>query len=461
MKKRDEIILRIDKNVYKGFGIGRFNDYVIFVPNAVEGDTLRVSISKKKRNYAEGRIVEILDPSPHRIDPPCHYFGYCGGCKWQNIPYHHQLQIKRRIVEESLRKIGGVEEIRVEETIPATDPYGYRNKIEFTFSARRWLLPEELKDKTISQERAIGFHRPSVFFSVIDIQKCLLQSDLLNQIYSKIRQFFSQNDLPFYHLKEQTGWMRFLVLREARFTGEIMINFISTVPVKDHLMPLVEELSRQFPSVVSIINGIQARPAQIAFTDSYEVLYGREYITEKLDHLMFRISPNSFFQTNSAQTLALYRTVKEMAGLTGKETVWDLYGGTGTIGIFLADRARHVTSIELVDSAVEDARSNARLNGISNIEFIHGDMKKLINQLEEIPDVVVTDPPRDGMHPDVVQALMRRSPKRIVYVSCNPTTLSRDLSILKERYTIKLIRPVDMFPQTYHVETVVAMERIE
>jgi 23S rRNA (uracil1939-C5)-methyltransferase len=457
MKKNEIIQVKIEKLAYKGKGVAKLGDFVIFVPFTVPGDVVRVRIRKKKKKYAEASVEEWIERSQWRIQPPCQYFGYCGGCKWMSIPYEKQLEVKRQIVEESLSHLAKVD-IDVLPTLPSPKIFHYRNKMEFSFSSQRWLLPEELKDRSITKTNALGFHAPGTFDRVMDIQYCYLQSETLNKILNEVRNFALNNEISYYNMKNHIGLLRFLVLRETT-TNEIMVNIITSAPAKEILRPLADILVTKFPNVVSVINGIHEGVSQVAFTEKFEVLAGRDWITEELDSFTFRISPNSFFQTNSYQAVHLYRLVKDWAGLTGREQVWDLYGGTGTIGLFIANKAKWVKSIELIEAASEDGKTNARLNEIENIEFVQGDMKKIIESLEEKPDVVITDPPRDGMHPKVVQALIQRFPERIVYVSCNPTTLSRDLEQLKEHYHIKKVQPVDMFPQTYHVETVVLLEK--
>ncbi|GAB4179610.1 MAG: 23S rRNA (uracil(1939)-C(5))-methyltransferase RlmD [Calditrichia bacterium] len=458
MKKNQILPLKIEKLAYKGKGVGKIDGRVVFVPYTIPGDEIEVRIRKKRKSYAEGVVQSFIRYSDKRIDPRCRYFGYCGGCKWQNIPYEYQLEVKKDIVRESLEHIGGLE-IAVEPTLPSPAIWNYRNKMEFTFSSLRWLLPDELNDLSLSKENALGFHAPGAFDKIIDIEHCDLQTEDLNQILHIIREYAIEHNLPFYNVHEHSGLLRFVVFRKAAFTDELMVNIITSEDAGEQLLPLVEQITKEFPKITSIVNSINPDIAQVAFGKEHIVLHGRDYIWERLGPYKFRISPNSFFQTNSRQALQMYTLVKELAGLTGKEIVWDLYGGTGTIGIFISAGAGKVTSIELIEAASLDGVENAKLNGITNIEFVTGDMRDLIYSIDETPDVVITDPPRDGMHPKVVKALLEKEPKRIVYVSCNPATLARDLAQLKEKYDILRVQPVDMFPQTYHIETVLLLER--
>ncbi len=459
IKRKQELDVRIEKVAFGGQGIARINDFVLFVDGGIPGDRLRVRVRKVKKNYAEAYPLELLEPSDLRIDPPCQHFGYCGGCKWQNVPYETQLQFKAEQVKEALEHIGGIPEPRVLAPIPSPKIFGYRNKMEFSFSGNRWLTPEELKNPEIKKDFALGFHVPRYFDRILNIDYCWLQSEKLNQVLAFSRRFFKESGIPVYHLRTHEGVLRFLVLRESAHFGEIMVNVVTAEPIGETMQQFARELQAQVPEVVSVFNGVNARSGQTAFADTLHLIAGREYIRERLENLEFRISPNSFFQTNTLQAENLYRQVVTMAGLTGTETVWDLYAGTGTIALFLAQQAGKVVGFELIDSAVQDARENARRNGIDNVAFVEGDLRHTIRQYQGQPDVIICDPPRAGMHPDVVRGILKARPPRIVYVSCNPATMARDLVLLKDHYDLQTVQPVDMFPHTYHIESVALLVR--
>ncbi len=459
LKKNMEVELHIEKVAFGGKGVARHNGLVLFVERALPGDVVRARIRKIKRNFAEATPVEILTPSPLRIEAPCQHFGYCGGCKWQNVDYQQQLKFKQQIVEETLAHLGGLKDVKVEAPLPSPKIFHYRNKMEFSFTGRRWLTPEELKNPALDMGFALGLHAPGAFDRIIQVDYCWLQSDAMNRILQFATDYFRRTNLPVYHLKTHEGLLRFLVLRESAARSEIMVNVVTSRPSEEVLSEFAARLCQQFPEVASVVNGVNERRAQIAYSDQVHILSGKPFIQEQLEDCVFNISPNSFFQTNSYQAVQLYRLVRELADAKGAR-VWDLYSGTGSIAIFLARRAREVVGFELVESAVLDARENARLNGTDNCRFVAGDLKDTLKaHLQEPPDIVVCDPPRAGMHDQVIRMILKAAPGRIVYVSCNPTTLARDLAHFNGRYRILLVQPVDMFPHTYHVETVVKLER--
>ncbi|RMG61178.1 MAG: 23S rRNA (uracil(1939)-C(5))-methyltransferase RlmD [Calditrichaeota bacterium] len=459
LKKNAEIELRIEKVAFGGKGVARYDGMVLFVERALPGDHVRARIRKVKRNFAEAYPVELLQPSPLRIEAPCRHFGYCGGCKWQNVDYQQQLRFKQHIVAESLAHIGGLRELKVEATLPSPKVFHYRNKMEFSFTGRRWLTPEELDNPQIEKGFALGLHTPGAFDRIIQIDYCWLQSETLNQILRFATSYFRESGLPVYHLRTHEGLLRFLVLRESAARGEVMVNVVTSRPAREELADFASQLRNRFPVVASVVNGVNARPAQIAYSDQVLVLAGKDHIEEQLDECIFKISPNSFFQTNSHQAVQLYRLVRDLAEVEG-ERVWDLYSGIGSIAIFLARQAREVVGFELVESAVQDAFENARIKGTANCRFVAGDLKDTLQaHLSEAPEVVVCDPPRAGMHEQVVRMILKANPRRIVYVSCNPTTLARDLAYFSSHYRVERVHPVDMFPHTYHVETVVKLDR--
>ncbi len=459
LKRKQELDVHIEKVAFGGQGIARLNDFVVFVEGGIPGDDLRVRIRKVKKNYAEAYPLKLIQPSPLRMEPPCRHFGYCGGCKWQNVPYETQLQFKTEQVKEALEHIGGIAQPPVLPALPSPKIFGYRNKMEFSFSGNRWLTPEELKNPDIKKDFALGFHVPRYFDRILDIEYCWLQSETLNRVLEFSRRFFKESGLPVYHLRKHEGILRFLVLRESTAFGEVMVNVVTAEPISKIMKQFAPQLQEAIPEVVSIYNGVNRRSGQTAFAEELYLIAGEAVIRERLGELEFRISPNSFFQTNTLQAENLYRKVVEFAQLSGKEEVWDLYAGTGTIALFLASSAHKVVGFELVESAVADAYENARRNKVTNATFVEGDLRKTIRQFHGSPDVIVCDPPRAGMHPDVVKAILNANPPRIVYVSCNPATMARDLVMLKEHYQLEQVQPVDMFPHTYHIESVALLVR--
>ncbi len=458
--KRGEILeLDIENIAFGGKGLGYREKYVIFVKDAIPGDRVEAKITRRKTNYAEARLIRLIRPSALRITAPCPYFDWCGGCTWQNIPYQDQLKFKRQHVLENLEHIGSIERLEVKATIPSPMIWGYRNKMEFSFSDRRWLLPAELGNMDIKRTYALGLHIPGTFDKILDIDHCLLQSETANDVLRITDEYCRDHGLEPYGIKTHSGFMRFLVIRESKSNGELMVNLVTGHRDPERLTPLADLIIKQVPEVKSVVNNVNTRKAQIAFGEEEVLLRGKNTISEKIGSLHFDISPNSFFQTNTAQAEILYRIAADFAGLSGREIVWDLYAGTGTITLFLAQRSKHVFGFELIESAVADARKNARENGIENVSFIAGDLLKNIDRFKPEPDVIVVDPPRSGMHPSVCTRLAASPAKRIVYVSCNPSTLARDISSLSPDYRVQNVQPVDMFPHTYHIETVVLLEK--
>ncbi len=466
--KGTELDLFVEKLAFGGKGVARIDGFVVFFDRAVPGQTVRARIVKKKRNYAEARTIEILSQSPHYTPPQCAHFGMCGGCTWQDIAYDTQLYWKRRHVIECLDHIAGVSEAGVEPIIASPQQYHYRNKMEFTFSPRRWLLPEELEGgdaRTPEDLFALGLHVRGLFEKVFNVRDCRLQSPLCVEIVKEVRDWAEKSALPAYSVKTHEGFWRFLVVREGKNTGQTLVHLItSTHPRADEVAgALSGRLASRFPEITTLIHSVSDKKSQVATGDSSRVLFGPGCIEETLGDLRFRISAHSFFQTNSRGAEKLYDKVLELGAFDGSETVWDLYCGTGTIGIYLASRVKRVIGIELVEEAVRDAVENCRINGIGNCSFLAGDLKDVIRQASGLgqPDVVVTDPPRAGMHPKVVKALLEAAPRRIVAVSCNPASLARDLSCFLDRYEIQAIQPFDLFPHTPHVECVIRLDRRE
>ncbi|MCG8568372.1 MAG: 23S rRNA (uracil(1939)-C(5))-methyltransferase RlmD [Desulfobacterales bacterium] len=454
IKKRKAYELEIIDLAFGGKGIAKPDGFPVFVDRCLPGDTALVKITKKKKSWAEGKLIKVLEPSPLREAGRCQYCNYCGGCKWQQISYEKQLEYKRNHVAESLAHIGGLKDVQVNPVIPSDPIYGYRNKMEFSCSPQRWLLPHELEDETIKKDFGIGLHVPGTFDKVIDIDECHIMPELGNKIMAVVREFIKESGLPAYHLRHHTGFWRFLMLRHSVARDEWMVNVVTRDKDLAVVTRLGDILAKEFPQIVSIVNNITDAKAGISLGKEEVLIHGEDHIVEKLADFEFKISANSFFQTNTRTCEKLYAKVAEYADLKGGETVIDLYSGTGTIPIWLAAKAEKVFGIEIVEPAVIDAKKNAALNGIENCEFLLGDIKDILPTLEQKPDMMVIDPPRVGMHKSVVAQVLALSPQKIVYVSCNPATLARDLEMLCPVYNVEEVTPVDMFPHTYHIESV-------
>lgn len=445
----------------EGKAIARINDMVVFVPFGAPGDVVDIQLTKKKKNYGEGRIVRYHSLSDKRCDTFCEHFGVCGGCKWQHLPYPEQLAFKQQQIVDNLSRIGKVDLPPISPIMGSDKTIYYRNKLEFTFSNKKWLTREEL-DKTDDQCRnGVGFHIPGMFDKVLDIHTCWLQEDVSNRVRNAVRSFCLEHRYPFFDLREQSGFMRTLVIRTTS-TGQLMVIVVFFEEREEERIALLDYLREQFPEITSLLYIINTK-CNDTITDQEVITFaGSDYIEEQMEGLTFRIGPKSFYQTNSEQAYNLYKITREFAGLTGNELVYDLYTGTGTIANFVARQCRQVIGIEYVPEAIEDAKVNARLNNLSNTLFYAGDMKDILTRefVEQhgAPDVIITDPPRAGMHDDVIDCILSASPRRIVYVSCNPATQARDLSLLDSMYKVTKVQPVDMFPHTHHVENVVLLE---
>ncbi|MCW5897642.1 MAG: 23S rRNA (uracil(1939)-C(5))-methyltransferase RlmD [Flavobacteriales bacterium] len=451
----------------QGKAIAKQDGMVVFVTGAVPGDVVDVRVTKKKSNYAEAITTRIVSPSPDRVTPFCKHFGVCGGCKWQDLTYPKQLEYKQQQVIDNLERLGGLELPAVTPIMASPSLTHYRNKLEFTFSNKRWFTTEEIATQGEHTDRnALGFHIPQRFDRVLDISECHLQPEPSNSIRQFVREHAGQHGLSFYDVREHHGFLRTLLVRTT-ITGECMVLLAVGHEDAEARERLLDALVDAFPQLTSVLWTVNPKKNDTIYDLDIQVHHGRDHIVEELPDgpgggpLKFRIGPKTFFQTNPEQTIAMYRLVRELAGLTGEENVYDLYCGAGSITLYLASMAKHVAGVELVPESVADARLNADLNGIANVSFAAGDMKKVMDaafvQRYGRPDVVVTDPPRAGMDEPVTRHLLELAPKRIVYVSCNPATQARDLAILNERYRTENVRPVDMFPHTYHVENVVRL----
>jgi len=460
IKKGLQAQVEITDVAFGGRGLARLDGMAVFVDQTVPGDHVIIRIFRKKKNYAEARVIDLIQSSPFRIIAPCEYSGFCGGCKWQFIKYEQQLLYKRQHVLDSLEHIGGIRDVTVHDTIPSKLIFGYRNKMEFSCSDRRWLLPHELDRVDVDMGLALGLHVPGTFHKVIDTRECLLQPDLGNQLMDEVRTFIRSSDKPVYGLRSQIGFWRFLVLRHSVAHDQWMVNIVTAEDGRETVQPLADRLMDRYPKVVSIINNITSSKAGVAVGDVEHTLAGSDIIADKISGFEFEISANSFFQTNTRGAAPLFKIVEKYAGLNGTETVLDLYSGTGTIPILLSEHSKAVTGIEIVESAVADAEKNCRKNGISNCRFIMGDIRNCLSQITQRPDVLIIDPPRAGMHKDVVKQVLELGAGRMVYVSCNPATMARDLQLMQESYRLEEVQPVDMFPHTYHVEAVAKLIKI-
>ena len=467
IKKKDIVELEISDLAYGGKSVAKLDGLVVLIKggstslttSGIPGDIVKAEIVKKKSNFAEAKILEIVKESDLRTKPVCSHFGVCGGCTWQDLKYEEQLKFKTKQVKESLKHIGGFSDFPIQEALDADEIFYYRNKMEYAFA------PDS------NQGLILGLHPKERFDKVFDLKECFLQSENANQIVDFVRKFAKEKKLIPYDFKKRSGFLRFLAIREGKNTGETMVNLVTNegeFPFKDEFC---SQLTSNFPFVKSIVRNINSKLASIAVGEKEELLAGDRTITEKLGKFRFEISSNSFFQTNTRQAEGLYEIVLNMADLQGKESVLDLYCGTGTISIFLSQKAKKVTGVESVKESVKNAERNAELNNVTNCEFICGEVKKVLVKFsavggsayggvddKEIPDLVVVDPPRAGLHKHVVKGLLAMKPPKIIYVSCNPATLARDLKLLcEEYYKLEKVQPVDMFPHTYHIETVVKL----
>ncbi|WP_047245896.1 23S rRNA (uracil(1939)-C(5))-methyltransferase RlmD [Maribacter thermophilus] len=448
----------------KGKTIGKAPDgRVIFLTNTVPGDIVDVQTTKKRKAYFEGSAIKFHTLSDKRVSPECQHFGICGGCKWQNMGYGHQLYFKQKEVENNLKRIGHLNLPEIDPILGSKEQYFYRNKMEFSFSDSRWLTLDEINSNDeITDKNALGFHIPGMWDKILDIKKCHLQRDPSNAIRLATRNFAITNELSFFNPRRQHGLLRTLMIRTAS-TGELMvlIQFYEDNRIKREL--LLNHLKETFPEITSLLYVINQKQNDTIYDQEIICFNGRDHIFEEMEGLRFKITAKSFYQTNSEQAYELYKITRQFADLKGDELVYDLYTGTGTIAQFVAKKAKKVVGIESVPEAIADAKANAARNKIDNVDFYVGDMKNVFNEQfiaeNGVPDIIITDPPRDGMHKDVVQQILNISPKRVVYVSCNSATQARDLALMKEMYNVVRVQPVDMFPQTHHVENVVLLEK--
>lgn len=450
----------------EGKALARVNDMVVFVPYVVPGDVVDIQLTKKKKSYGEGRAIRFKEYSKVREVPFCQHFGVCGGCKWQNLPYSEQIRYKQQQVWDNLTRLAKIELPEISPILGSAKTQFYRNKLEFTFSDKAWLTSEQmsLPDEE-KQHEALGFHIPGMFDKVLHINKCYLQDDLSNQIRNTLYSFCKEKGISFYNLRTREGIMRNIIVRNSVTTGEWMLIVVFAQPEETVIKAVMQHLAEKFPQITSLLYIVNQKCNDTISDQEVHIYRGKDYMIETMENLQFKVGPKSFYQTNTLQAYELYKVAREFADLKGDELVYDLYTGTGTIANFVAGRCKKVIGIEYVPEAIEDAKVNAELNKLSNTLFYAGDMKDILNQqfINEHgrPDVIITDPPRAGMHEDVIKTILFAAPERIVYVSCNPATQARDLQLLDPAYKVIAIQPVDMFPHTQHVENVVKLCRNE
>ena len=448
----------------EGKALARVDEMVVFVPFVAPGDVVDIQLTRKKHSYAEGKAVHFHQYAEQRAVPFCEHFGVCGGCKWQHLPYEEQLKYKQKQVVDNLTRIGKVPLGEVLPILGSARTQFYRNKLEFTFSNKKWLTEEQVQSgETFDNMNAVGFHIPGMFDKVLDIHKCWLQDDISNRIRQCIREYcLTHEGYPFFDLRNQEGFIRTLMIRTAS-TGDLMVVVVFFHEDQERREALLKHVATQFPEITSLMYVINGKCNDTITDQDVLVFRGKDHIIEEMEGLRFKVGPKSFYQTNSEQAYTLYKVARDFAGLTGNELVYDLYTGTGTIANFVSRQARKVVGIEYVPEAIEDAKVNSALNGIENTLFFAGDMKDILTESfiaeHGKPDVIVTDPPRAGMHDDVINVILAAEPQRIVYVSCNPATQARDLGLLHAKYEVRKVQPVDMFPHTHHVENVVLLER--
>jgi 23S rRNA (uracil1939-C5)-methyltransferase len=460
-KKHKNVVLNnitITDYAAEGKSLARVDGKVIFVSGVIPGDVADIQLGKSKKDWAEGRAIKIIEPSRNRLTPFCKHFGNCGGCKWQMLPYDKQLEYKQQEAEQNLKRIGKTDIPEMLPIIGSAKTTAYRNKLEFTFSNKRYLTNEEIGSETaITQQNALGYHAPRIFDKVIDITECHLLDEVNNNIRNTVRDFAAANNLAFYDIREHTGWLRNIIIRFTT-TGELMVNIVINNEDEINRIALLDHLLAKVPSITTLLYTINPKWNDTIYDLTPQVYFGKGFVIEKLGKWEFMISPKSFFQTNTQQAENLYSVAKDFAGLTGEEIVYDLYCGTGSIGIFVSDKAKKIIGVEVIEDAIEDAKKNAALNNIEHAHFFAGDVIKICNDefftKHGKPDVVITDPPRAGMHEKLVNKLLEMESPKIVYVSCNTATQARDIALLSEKYNVVKVQAVDMFPHTHHIECV-------
>jgi 23S rRNA (uracil1939-C5)-methyltransferase len=459
IKRGQQFEVTISGLAIGGKGLAKIDGLTVFVDQGAPLDRALIQITRKRKRYAEARLISLLEPSPLRVTAPCEYSGFCGGCKWQFLRYDQQLHFKRQHVSDAIKHIGGINDVMIHPAFPSDAIFGYRNKMEFSCSDRRWLLPHELGQDHIDADFALGLHVPGTFYKVLDTKACLLQPKTGNLILEEIRAYIKNSTAKVYGLRSHQGFWRFIMLRNSPSYERWMVNIITATEDRNIVQPLADRLAAKFPAIDSVINNVTSRKAGVAVGEYEICLAGSSFLRDQIGPFVFEISSNSFFQTNTRQAAKLYEIVKDYAHLTGRETVFDLYSGTGTIAIYLSTCAQQVIGMEISASAMADAQKNCSMNAIENCHFILGDIKKNLSEVKTKPDVLIIDPPRMGMHKDILKQVIEISPRTIVYVSCNPATLARDLAIMQASYQVVEVQPVDMFPHTFHIEAVTRLEK--
>ena len=466
LKKGEVVDLNIESTAFKGKGVAKHDGLAVFVTGTAPGDVVKARIIKKKKKFREAKLIEILEPSPIRIEPKCQHANTCGGCTWQHISYSDQLRFKEQHVRDHIQRIAGLDPDIVKPIIGCDNEIYYRNKMEYSFATRRWLTQEEINREEYVDDRqfSAGLHAPGRFDKILNLNECHLQDPVSFQILDFVRDYCLNNDIPAFNQRENEGFMRHLMIRNSHFTDDFMVNIVTYEDDRELMKKLSDALLKEFPVITTIVNNVNDQPNPTAIGRYENVIYGPGFIVDHIGNHSFKIHPNAFFQTNTHQAEKLYSVAREFTELDSGGHLLDLYCGVGTLSLYMADVADKVTGIEIVEVAVENARFNAVENGVNNVEFVLGDMKDTFNDeflaKNGMPDCVITDPPRSGMHPDVVIQLSSLDVDRLVYVSCNPSTMARDLQILKEFYNVEAVQPVDMFPQTYHIEAVAKLTRI-
>ena len=460
LKKGQVVDLTIESTAFKGKGIAKYNGIAVFVPGTAPGDKVEARIIRKKKKYREAKVLDILEPSPLRVTPVCSHADTCGGCTWQHIPYEKQLEFKEQHVRDHMERIAGLDPEIVQTIIGCDRDLYYRNKMEYSFGTRRWLTDEEIQaDKYIDDSGfSAGLHAPGRYDKILNLRECHLQDPISYKLLDFVRQYCKEHSIPAFDTHEKTGFMRHLVIRTSHHTDDLMVNLVTYRDESETIKPMADALLEQFPEITTIVNNINDQPNPTAVGRYENVIHGPGYIIDKIGNQTFKIDANAFFQTNTRQAEKLYSVAKEYADLKPGTKLFDLYCGVGTLTLFMADSVDKAVGIELVEVAIENATFNANENSVENTEFVLGDMKDTFNELflkkHGHPDCIITDPPRSGMHPDVVKQLGELEVDTLIYVSCNPSTMARDLKELKNHYNIERVQPVDMFPQTYHIESV-------
>lgn len=465
LKKGSEVELHIESTAFKGKGVAKVDGLAVFVPGTAPGDTVKAMITRKKKKFREAKVLEIIDPSPMRIEPRCSHAPVCGGCTWQHIPYKEQLTIKEQHVRDHMERIAKIDPDIVQPIIGCDKDFYYRNKMEYSFGTRRWLTEEEINREEYIDDSGFsaGLHAPGRFDKILNLNECHLQDPISFEILDFVRSYCIENGIPAFDTFKNEGFMRHLMIRTSHYTDELMVNFVTYQNDPELMDKLCKTLLSKFPAVTTVVNNVndQKNPTSIGRFEN--VLYGPGFIVDSIGGYSYKIHPNAFFQTNTAQAEKLYNVARTYADAKPTDTLFDLYCGVGTLSLYMSKDVEKVVGIELVEVAIENANFNAIENGIENVDFVLGDMKDTFNDdflsSHSQPDCIITDPPRSGMHPDVVKRLADLAVDTLVYVSCNPSTMARDLHELKNVYDVQMIQPVDMFPQTYHIEAVAKLTK--